>query len=410
MREESNKCEPLVVFAPISQLKINECVNEDSMTALFEHGLLFTKMEPKLRRVLIEESKVEEASNRVIELLLESELIFWASLPQPLPPSLIEFSVDETKITAALFSLVAGAILKRIYNCLMIFDLHKHGPIRECWFCASGSPGQIKYESIKVLDTQWEANFLPCIGPEFCDADKSIKAVGIMWNRLLPFINIEKYMGLFQEEVKWKGYLDAAEKYAKCKADEFAHIRSDESGKSIEPILEGQIYDDWLSEGAINAFGKAVMKLNFDLENESRGRRLIRAMQFLSNSVILPHPHRFIAVITCFECLFSKEPSEVTHQLATRTSWFLYPDDSEKRYETYNDVITLYKIRSNIVHGRTYDISNAIDDILRSEFLIRSIILKILSNDEILKMIFDKNPVKYDKYLAYLSLGKTNIE
>jgi hypothetical protein len=372
--------------------------------------LLFTKMEPKLRRALIEESKAEEASNRVMELLLESELIFWASVPQPISPSLHKFSLNETKITTGIYSLVAGAILKRIYNCLMIFGLHNFGPMRECWFFAYGSPGQIKYETIKILDTQWEANFLPFIGPEFCDADKSIEAVGIMWNRLLPFINIEKYKALFQEEVKWKGYLDAAEKYAKHKAEEFAHVRSDESGKSVEPILEGQIYDDWWSEGAINAFGKALMKLNFDLENESRGRRLIRAMQFLSNSVILPHPHRFIAVITCFECIFSKEPSEVTHQLATRTSWFLYPDDPAKRYNTYNEVIALYKIRSNIVHGRTYDISNAIDDILKSEILIRGILLKILSHDELLKMIFDRNQAVYDKYLASLSLGKIDIE
>jgi len=413
MQEESNICEPCVVFAPLSQLKVDNDINEGVMAPLIEQGLLFTKMEHKLRRALMEKSKLAEASDQVLELLLESELIFWSSIPQPLPPALQKVSLNVTKLTTAIYSFVAGEILKRIYNCLMIFNLHRHGPTQECWFCASGSPGQISFETIEIVDSQWKPNDAPYYGdddPRFNKADGSIKALGILWDRFLHIIKIAEYKTIFSDEKKWNGYLKAAEVYSKHKAEDFAVIRSEEIGKTVEPILEGEIYDGWWFDGVVFAFGRAVKKLDFNMEKGARGRRLIRALQFLSNSIMLPDPYQFIAKITCLECLFSKEPAEVTYQLATRTAWFLYPDEPAKRYDTYNDVIYLYKIRSNIVHGRTYDIGNKGDDIVNSETIIRGVLIKILSNDEILKLIFDEDPGKYDKYLASLSLGKTDID
>lgn len=427
MQDESNICEPCVVFAPLSQLKVDSDIDEGVMDPLIKHGLLFTKMEHKLRRAIIEKSKSAKAADQVLELLLESELIFWCSIPQPLPPALQKVSFNVIRLISTIYSLIAGEILKRIYNCLMIFNLHRHGPTRECWFCANGSPNQINFETIEIIDSQWKPDDFPYYGvddPRFDKADVSIKALGIMWDRFLPFLKIDEYKAMFTDETKWNGYLKAAEVYSKHKAEEFAVIRSDETGKTVEPIgqiLEGEIYDGvhwwfgdiydgWWFDGVMSAFGRAVKKLDFNLEKGARGRRLIRALQFLSTSIMLPDPYQFISKITCLECLFSKEPAEVTHQLATRTAWFLYPDEPVKRYDTYNNVISLYKIRSNIVHGRTYDIGNEGDNILNCETIIRLVLMKILSDDEILKLIFDKDPSKYDKYLASLSLGKTDID
>ena len=134
MQDESNICEPCVVFAPLSQLKVDNDIDEGVMDPLIKHGLLFTKMEHKLSRAIIEKSKSAKASDQVLDLLLESELIFWCSIPQPLPPALQKVSLNVIRLISTIYSLIAGEILKRIYNCLMIFNLHRHGPTRECWF------------------------------------------------------------------------------------------------------------------------------------------------------------------------------------------------------------------------------------------------------------------------------------
>jgi hypothetical protein len=123
---------------------------------------------------------------------------------------------------------------------------------------------------------------------------------------------------------------------------------------------------------------------------------------------VLPYPHRFIAFITALEALFSKESAEVSHQLAARTAWFLHPDDPSKRVETYEEVVSLYRLRSDIVHGRAYSIHKMTDQILRSELIVRQVLLAILSNDRLLGLVFDKDPNSYDKHLARLSLGQTD--
>lgn len=401
---------PCVVLTPLSQITVKECIEGDIVAPLLKDGLLFTKIEPDLRRALLDTAKSADASEDVLEVLLESDLIFWASVPKSVP-SILENA--NLQLTAALYSLIADAILNRIYNCLMIFNLHPPRLPRGCWFYATGSPGQVELATTTILDPHWEPTRIPSYepnNPPFRVADMSIKTLGLLWDRLSPLLKIDKLKSAFCREAKWSGYLDAAEAFAKRKAEDLAAIRSEESGELVEARMEGEIYDDWWLEGAINAFGQAVRKLDFDLEQGSRGRRLIQAVQFLSHSAMLPYPFRFVTVITCFESLFSKEPAEVSHQLAARTAWFLHPNDPSKRVETYNDVISIYKVRSDFVHGRTYNISNKMDQITKSEFIIRQVLIAMLSNDKLLSLIFDKNPILYDRYLSGLSLGQTETD
>lgn len=402
--------EPCVVFTPLSQITVKESIEGDIMGPLLKDGLLFTRIESDLRRALLDAAKSADAYDNVLEVLLESELIFWSSVPKSVP-SVLENATLE--MTAALYSLVADAILNRVYNCLMIFNLHPPRLPRGCWFYATGSPGQIELDTTTILDPRWEGTRMPSYEPNsplFRVADMSIKGLGLLWDRFSPLLKIEKLKSAFCKEAKWSGYLDAADAFAKRKAEDLASVRSEERGESVEARMEGKMYDDWWLEGAINAFGQAVRKLDFDLEQGSRGRRLIQAVQFLSHSAMLPYPFRFVAVITCFESLFSKEPAEVSHQLAARTAWFLHPNDPSKRFETYNDVFSIYKVRSDLVHGRKYNISNKMGYISKSEAIIRQVLIAMLSNDKLLSLIFDKNPKIYDRYLSGLSLGQTDID
>jgi len=406
MQEESSTHEPLVVFAPLSELTLKEGVKEDAVAPLVKEGLLFTKMESEVRRRLLNVAKSADASDDVLAVLLEAELVFWASVPRPLPRVL----EGTPPMAAILYSLVAGAILNRIYNCLRIFQLNSLVPSGPCWFSASGPLGQIELETAAIQDPQWKAVRRPSYGPwdsRSRKADIGIEGLGLMWDRLTPLLKVVKLKSVFCDEAKWEGYFSAAEAFAQRKAEEFAAIRSEETGEQVEAQLEGQEYEEWKIEGAINAFGQAVRKLDFDLEQGPRGRRLIRAIQFLADSAVLPYPHRFIAVITSLEALLSKESAEVSHQLAARAAWFLHPDDPSKRVETYDEVISLYRLRSDIVHGRVCSIHNMTDQILRSEGVIRVVLLKILSNDRLLGLILDKDPNAYDKHLARLGLGQT---
>ena len=125
MQKEPSKHEPLVVFAPLPELKLKQGVKEDAVAPLVKEGLLFTKMESELRRHLLNVAKSAGASDDVLSVLLESELIFWSSVPRPLPHPLEGVPLE---LTAALYSLVANAILNRVYNCFMIFQCYSFVP------------------------------------------------------------------------------------------------------------------------------------------------------------------------------------------------------------------------------------------------------------------------------------------
>jgi len=439
MAEEKAKTEkadiqkPYVIFTPLPQLTAEHKIQEDSMRPLLQDGLLFTLMEPQLRSYLLDVANSANCSDDVLAALVQSEIVFWAQVP-PMPsfledtgllfpefkrsqvPPMPSFLDGMLLIAVTQYSGVAIRILDRIFNCLQVFSLAPPPLNAYCWFYGAGTPGQIDPESIRIANPDWKAIDMP-FNLEWKSAPlepttiaKGLEIVGLIWERLAPILTIERLKDVFSNNTKHEGYLEAGRAYATKRAKEMAKARSEEIGKTVEPKLEGKIYGDWIIEGYGLALRREVEKLDFAKYEGFRGQRVIRAFQFFSNAHRLPNPHRFVALTTCLEALFSKEPAEVTFQLAARTAWFLEPDDSYKRGEISDDVFSIYKFRSDIVHGRKYNISNLSDDETKLEILVRRALMEVFADDRIYNLIFQKDQKAYNKYLEALSLGQTGTD
>lgn len=110
--------------------------------------------------------------------------------------------------------------------------------------------------------------------------------------------------------------------------------------------------------------------------------------------------------MTCFESLFSTDPSELSHKLSERVACFLGLTPAEK-HEIYNDIKVAYKIRSKTVHGdriskpsvaEIASISSRCDDLLRKA------INKIWA-DQNLFNLFSGSHEKIEDYMLKILFG-----
>ncbi|MBN2270532.1 MAG: hypothetical protein JXN61_07960 [Sedimentisphaerales bacterium] len=414
MPDRSDSFEPCVVFTPLPGLSIKGNISQDAMAPLLKDGLTFTNLDPTLRRSLLEVAKSAEASDDVLSLILESELIFWASVPRPLPSELAKWPIGGR---ASLYSYVAQKIFDRIYNVLMIFSAPASRLGNCCWFFAKGTYDQIDGESIGIVWPAWVNDPPRCyIG---ITSESTIKlrapkltinfdALTLLWPMLGPLLLIDKLNSVFKDPAKQRGYHKAAEDYAKRKAEKFAKIRADETGTPTESRVEGDFYDKWWEEGYARACAMQLQDLDINLQERSKGGRLICAMQFFWDAPTLPFPYRFLAAITCLESIFSNEHKSVTFQIAARTASFLEPNDASKRAEVYNTVVSLYNLRSKIVHGRTFNILKKVDPIMEAEVLVRFVLMRLIADDSILQLILGKDRKPYEDYLSRLAPVETD--
>jgi hypothetical protein len=240
------------------------------------------------------------------------------------------------------------------------------------------------------------------------DVDRGFWFIGRVWDRLMPVVAIDKIRETFCSEAKWAGYLNAGQTYADRKGDELAEARSVETGAELEAQHGGGILDDAFLKGCYLAYGREIKKLAFGEARHSRGQRVVIALQFLSDSMRLPIPHRFVALTTCLEALFSKEPSEVTFQLASRTAWFLEPDNASERQSVFAEVVSSYGLRSDIVHGRVSNVASAPkyrEHETNLMGLVRKVLMRIFADPMLYDLAFNGEPKAYDEYLKRLTLG-----
>lgn len=80
--------------------------------------------------------------------------------------------------------------------------------------------------------------------------------------------------------------------------------------------------------------------------------RLASAISYFWNAMCTPFPEQsFLSLTTALECLLSTKPMEITHTLAERCA-VLVAREPSRRVSMYRTVKELYRIRSNLVHGR----------------------------------------------------------
>jgi len=411
------------ILTPLPQLILKRPIPAKVQDELSKEGFCFSPMNLQLYRNLVNPAKNNQCSDEIILLLqrtLEGGAIFWAKIPTPMPVSKL-FSLN-----GIIYSAVADEILQRLFNCLLLFGYVPKPFRRSLWFLAKGEPEQRDIDTLALLEPSWNYYDWEIKYAESVQADYIIYCLLNNWNKLTSLAKISLLNELFTNQKKQEFYnksgkdniLKKAEEMIKVRYGQDAHfvesdiseITSDSNEKEITtvhpPKISPQQSMKWFIQGWQSAYFKEVDKLIRKLKDVS-GQRFIRAFQFFIDACRMSNPHRFVALTIPLETLFCVTSREITFQLSLRIAWFLEPDDFIKRNILFTFVQDLYGTRSKIVHGGKYDagkIENTVGDL---EDLDRRIFLKILSCDNLYKIMFDKNQESWEKYLDGLNLGKS---
>ncbi|MCI0362791.1 MAG: hypothetical protein L0Y44_11655 [Phycisphaerales bacterium] len=137
----------------------------------------------------------------------------------------------------------------------------------------------------------------------------------------------------------------------------------------------------------------------------------------------LHEPHRFVNLITTLKALLSTGHSELQFQLAIRAAWLLHPStlrneatvpedarpmlremQRESRVSTHDEILDLYKLRSDIVHGGKIDygqIEARSSDLL---WVVRSLFRRILEDPLLFDDFMDSDENNLKQFLKRLAL------
>ena len=417
MQKKTNKQESFLILTPLPQLKLS------GKAEMYGFGRVSIGVfKPRLRRILLDIAKAENCSEDMFLLLVNSETIFCAEIPFPTP-------TRSRKIYSAYYSRVAQEILKRIFNCLLLFNWVPAPLLSYCWFTAIGCVSTVQSDSLEPLDSDYEYidTFYnidwrsPSVEP--VDITLGCEDLRKFWNKLSPLCQIEQLNTTYTNKHKQHGYIKAAKEYEISMMEEYLKARygngvtidreshevaTKEDLQKREDIIwiSEKLQAKWFLDGYFSSYRSEIDKLSMELDKKPSNNRFIRSFQFFINGIRLPNPHRFIAIITCLESLFGKETREITFQLCLRIAWFLNPKNPNERVKIFEQVNNFYKLRSKIVHGAKFStdkLEEAENELL---FLVRSIFWKILSIDDIYKIAFEKDTKSWDKLLDKLILGQ----
>ncbi|MGR1188859.1 hypothetical protein ACUVHH_14565 [Vibrio parahaemolyticus] len=108
-----------------------------------------------------------------------------------------------------------------------------------------------------------------------------------------------------------------------------------------------------------------------------------------------------------FEALLSTNSAELSHQLAERAA-FLLRDTPEERYEHFKKTKKAYGVRSKVVHGdvlSTSQLNAAKETSAHCDLVARELMKKLISDDDFLAAIQNKDNAVLDNYLIKKIFG-----
>lgn len=405
------------ILAPLPQLAMKDSIASKTPNPLLDEGLLFSPMAPELYRSFVNIAKEEGCSDEIVSLLQESGVVFWTEVPHPMPDA------KRPALSALMYSSIADVILQRLFDCLLLMGYVPKPFRRFLWFFANGKPGEIDRKSLKLLEPEWNYNDFEIKYSEPTPADMIILGLQMYFKKLSPVLRVEQLKATFTDENKQKEYLAAGNKNVLIKTEELlklrygpnAHFAEDDQqdkmnsgpaeSKRLPPLNSPKLSAKWCLEGYQRAFSNEIDKLDLTLYKDASGQRFIRAFQFFTNSCRLENPHRFVALATSLETLFCTTPREITFQLASRTAWFLNPNNFDKRKKLFTDIKNLYDVRSKIVHGSKFIISKIENDVEELESIAKEVFIKILSEEKLFDIFLNRNQNVCVQYLDDLNLG-----
>jgi len=121
---------------------------------------------------------------------------------------------------------------------------------------------------------------------------------------------------------------------------------------------------------------------------------------------------RFLSMMMGIEALFSHGASEISHQVSERSAFFLR-EDVAQREAVYDEMRALYKMRSDIAHGRT---TKGKAKQLETSFaglllLLRESLVKVLTNCSLLDLFHAAKAEDFNKAMRSLVFsGECSIQ
>lgn len=417
--------ETYTIFTPLPQMKLHTELPDYNLG----DGLSIRPLEQQLRNKLRKIAKEIKCSDDCMQLLLESELVFFAQVPT------VAKNVNVAVMMGQIYSTIANEILKRVFRSLLMLQWVPAPLLIYCWFHAAGSADNIKMETLKILNPRWECiDSFTNIDWRSGEVEPEEITLGFMflkkyWNKISDFCQIEFLRNIITDKKKEKDIFASANKYVVQKVEELmkakygpdTFIVNDDSDANFEkkskdddlPILPApstSMQNRFFIRGLNAAYLKEIDKLSQELYKRVFNKRFDRAFQFFTEAFRLAEPHRFIGFTTCLESFFCTSRNEITFQLASRVAWFLSPDDYGERRKIFTMVKSLYKLRSEIVHGVKYSHDKVEKNESKLITLIRRTFQKLLSDDCIYYIFRNKNQKVCSEYLEALNLGKTDPE
>ncbi len=395
--------ETYTILTPLPQLNLEKKIPwpDRKANSLPAVSFCFSPKTPRLYRSLANLAKEQKCSDNVILLLQGAQAVFGVEIPHPWP-------IKGSPIgSAAIYTTVGDAILRRLFDCLLLFEYVPKPFWRSFWILTSGPVQKLDTKSLQLLEPNWDYYEPDIKYSEPVQANMMILSLYTYWSRLSPILRIKQLKNTFNDKNKQKGYVAAGNANTKRKAEELATSAYEERGEAIPIKIGKELGGKWFFEGYHGAYLREIAKLDRKLYKGASGQRFIRAFQLFTNACRLENPHRFVAVMSSLETLFCTTSKEITFQLASRIAWFLTPNNFDKRKKLFANVKDLYGIRSKIVHGGKYSIDkieHAINDL---EDLVRSVFSKILSNEKVYNLFFNKDQNLCNEYLDGLNLGES---
>ncbi|WP_018342597.1 HEPN domain-containing protein [Cytophaga aurantiaca] len=115
---------------------------------------------------------------------------------------------------------------------------------------------------------------------------------------------------------------------------------------------------------------------------------------------------------SAYECLFSTNSAELTHKLSERIAYFL-ETEPQKRIALYNDIKSIYSIRSSVTHGSSISekyFKKISEYSQKSDNILRRILIKIQEKEYFDQFYRKDNGEKLEKFLLELTLGFDSSE
>ncbi len=414
------------IVAPLPQLLLPDVLSPRTL----HPGFSVRTLSPELRRVLLNKAKdnpasgddKNAASSDILQLLLHSDTVFTAQVPDC--PHLR----SESTAAALFYSQIASDVINRIFKCLLLFDWVPAPLYHYCWFILPGTPDTPDLSAPTLLDPAWSYfdtfHNLDWRSADAQRVDIGLPMVGISqyWAQLSSLLQIELLHSTFTDPAKQKGYWAAAEKRRETELEQYmkACFGDDVTvgSPSGDDTPTRHFVDDskiffapthlalkWTLAGYSTAYRSAIDALSADLQDAPARNRLFRAFQFFTDAFRVPEPHRYVAFSICLESLLCTQHSELTFQLATRAAWLLHPFDLEARQRIYDHVRELYRLRSNIVHGAHYRVSELDASEAQLVQLLRTLFQMLLARENLWGMFTHKDQKRSDAYLDSLNLG-----